>query len=101
MALKLRAARRRPDGFDAVKELAMDHNFLVGPSSGAVYAAAKMVAERLTRGRLVLVLGDDRRKFTSIYSQFKVFEVGEFRRLIAEASSLPASLMFIDANRSA
>jgi len=87
--------------FDAVKELASVHNLLVGPSSGAVYAAARDVAERLKRCKLVLVFGDDGRKFTSLYSQFKVFEVGEFRRLVTEAGHLPASPMFIHANRSA
>lgn len=71
--------------FDAVED-ARDHNLLVGPSSGAVYTAAKMVAKRVTRGRLVLVLGDDERKFTSPYSQFKAFEVRELRRLVAEAA---------------
>lgn len=55
--------------FDAVKELASVHNLLVGPSSGAVYAAAKDVAERLKRGKLVLVFGDDGRKFMSLYTR--------------------------------
>lgn len=80
--------------FDAVKELASVHNLLVGPSSGAVYAAAKDVAERLKRGKLVLVFGDDGRKFMSLYTGFKVLEPDEFRNLIAEAVHLPPSPLY-------
>lgn len=72
----------------------MDHNFLVGPSSGAVYAAAKMVAERLTRGKLVLVFGDDGRKSMSLYTEFKVFEPGEYRRMGTQTRYLPPSPIF-------
>jgi len=86
--------------FDAVEELAMDHGLLVGPSSGAVYAAAKQAAERLAGGIFVLLFGDDGRKFQSLYSELKVLEAGEFRRLVKEARYLPSSSMFLHVNRS-
>lgn len=88
----IRVSDRR--AFEAVKELAKDHNLLAGPSSGAVYAAAKEVAERVRGGKFVLLFGDDGRKFMSVYSEFKVFEAGEFRRLVAEANYLPPSPIF-------
>jgi len=80
--------------FEAVKELARNQDLLVGPSSGAVYAAAKRVAEGLTGGKCVLVFGDDGRKFMSLYAKFKVFEATEFRRLVAEADYLPPRDLF-------
>ncbi len=82
------------EAFDAAKELARDHDLLVGPSSGAVYAAAKMMTQRLRGARLVLVFGDDGRKFKSLYSEFRVFQPNEFQRLVSEADYLPASPMF-------
>jgi cysteine synthase B len=87
------------DAFEAVKELARDHNLLVGPSSGAVYAAAKQVAEHLRKGKLVLVFGDDGRKFRRLYREFKVFEESEFRRLVSKGDNLPSSLLFDRVNR--
>jgi cysteine synthase B len=82
------------EAFEGVKELARDQNLLVGPSSGAVYAAAKRVADGLTRGKCVLVFGDDGRKFMSLYAKFKVFEPAEFRRLVVEADYLPPRDLF-------
>jgi len=75
--------------FDAVKELARNHNLLVGPSSGAVLAAAKEAAERLTRGTFVMLFGDDGRKFMSLYTQLRVLETDEFRSLLRHADNLP------------
>jgi len=83
--------------FEAVRELGRDHNLLVGPSSAAVYSAAKEVAQRVAKGNFVLIFGDDGRKFMSLYSQFKVFETGEFRRLVSEAHHLPPSAIYIQA----
>jgi cysteine synthase len=90
------------DAFEAVKEFARYHNLFVGPSSGAVYAAAKQVAEHLRRGKLVLVFGDDGRKFRRLYRGLrrkKVFEESEFRRLVSERDHLPSSLLFDRVNR--
>lgn len=80
------------DAFYAVKELARDHNLLVGPSSGAVYAAAKNVAETQRNGQFVMLFGYDGRKFKSIYSEFKVFEANEFNETARKAKHLPPSL---------
>jgi len=82
------------DAFQAVRELAHSHNLLVGPSSGAVFAAAKKVAEHDTIGEFGLIFGDDGRKFRTIYSEFNVFQQDEFDRLLSSAEHLPSSPIF-------
>jgi threonine synthase len=82
------------EAFDAVKELAKEHKQLVGPSSGAVYAAAKETTHDPEKGEFVLLFGDDGREFMTLYNDVGVFEPGEFRRLVAMTDHLPSSPVF-------
>ncbi len=79
------------EAFNAVKTLAYTKALFVGPSSGAVYAAAQKVAEKLNSGRLVLMFADDGRKFWSLYDEFKVFTREEFNYYSRYAKHLPAN----------
>lgn len=80
--------------FKAVRFLAESKCLFVGPSSGAVYAAAQEVAGRLNKGKLVLIFADDGRKFWSLYSSFKVFTREELEYYSSNARHLPENVLF-------
>jgi len=82
------------EAFEAVRFLAESERLFVGPSSGAVYAAAQEVAGRLNKGKLVLIFADDGRKFWSLYNKFKVFTVEEFDYYRRNARYLPENILF-------
>jgi len=82
------------EAFEAVRFLAESKRLFVGPSSGAVYAAAQEVASRLGKGKLVLIFADDGRKFWSLYKQFKVFTREEFEYYRRNARYLPENILF-------
>ena len=82
------------EAFRAVKFLAESKRLFVGPSSGAVYAAAQEVAGRLNKGNMVLIFADDGRKFRSLYEAFKVFTREEFEYYSRHARYLPENLLF-------
>lgn len=82
--------------FDAVKLLAHTRRLFVGPSSGAVYAAAQQVKDKLNRGKIVLIFADDGRKFRSLYSRFKVFTEEELNRYASSAKHLPSNPLFYE-----
>ena len=82
------------EAFKAVRFLAESKRLFVGPSSGAVYAAAQEVAGRLSKGKLVLIFADDGRKFWSLYDKFKVFRREEFEYYRHSARFLPENMLF-------
>ena len=82
------------EAFKAVRFLAESEHLFVGPSSGAVYAAAQEVAGRLTKGKLVLIFADDGRKYWSLYSKFNVFTKEEFEYYLRNARHLPDNILF-------
>jgi cysteine synthase B len=82
------------EAFKTVRFLAESKRLFVGPSSGAVYAAAQKVAGRLSKGKLVLIFADDGRKFWSLYSKFKVFTREEFEYYSRNARYLPENILF-------
>jgi cysteine synthase B len=69
------------EAFGMVKMAASKNHLLVGPSSGAVLAAASEVAVKVNDGVCVMVFGDDGRKFRSLYQQFGVLEPKQFEEL--------------------
>jgi cysteine synthase B len=82
------------EAFKTVRFLAESKRLFVGPSSGAVYAAAQEVAGRLSKGKLVLIFADDGRKFWSLYSKFRVFTREEFEYYSRNARYLPENILF-------
>jgi len=60
------------EAFNAVKLLKERENMIVGPSSGAVLAAALKLANLGEKGKAVLIFADDGIKYFSILSYFKV-----------------------------
>lgn len=74
---------RNDEAFAAVVRLFEKEKFLVGPSSGAVYAAMEKLS--LDKGCLVGIFADDGRKFKSLYSQQKVFTEKQFDKALKEA----------------
>ena len=69
----------------AVKVFEKD-KLLVGPSSGAVYAAMERLS--LDKGCLVGIFADDGLKFKSLYLQQKVFTDEQFEKAVKEANHL-------------
>jgi len=80
--------------FEAVRFLAESEHLFVGPSSGAVYAAAQEVAGGLSKGKLVLIFADDGRKYWSLYNKFKVFTKEDFEYYLHNARYLPKNILF-------
>lgn len=75
------------EAFKAVKILAEKEKILVGPSSGAVLAAALKLDELGYKGKAVLIFADDALKYVSVYKQFNVLN-GEILINLQEISSL-------------
>jgi cysteine synthase B len=57
------------EAFEAVKLAYEKEKLLIGPSSGAVLAAAMKIKDE---GCAVLIFADDARKYYSVYNQFKI-----------------------------
>jgi cysteine synthase B len=74
-----------------VKQLAMNENMLVGPSSGSVLAAMIERAQESTDEDQVFVgiFADDGRKFKSLYKEQSVFTDDEFENYLKNNSFLP------------
>jgi cysteine synthase B len=77
------------EAFAAVVELFEKEKLLVGPSSGAVYAAMKKLS--LDKGCVVGIFADDGHKFKSLYVQQKVFTEEQFDKYLKEAVHLSAA----------
>ena len=77
------------EAFAAVVKLFEKEKLLVGPSSGAVYAAMEKLS--LDKGCVVGIFADDGRKFKSLYVQQKVFTEEQFDKYLKEAVHLSAA----------
>ena len=74
------------EAFAAVVKLFEKEKLVVGPSSGAVYAAMEKLS--LDKGCVVGIFADDGRKFKSLYVQQKVFTEEQFDKALKEAVHL-------------
>ena len=74
------------EAFAAVVKLFEKEKLLVGPSSGAVYAAMETLS--LDQGCVVGIFADDGRKFKSLYAQQKVFTEEQFDNALKKAVHL-------------
>ncbi|MDN5847368.1 MAG: cysteine synthase family protein [Candidatus Nitrosocosmicus sp.] len=77
--------------FRMVKQIAMNENMLVGPSSGSVLASMIERASESTAKNQVFVgiFADDGRKFKSLYTEQSVFTDDEFENYLKNNSFLP------------
>jgi S-sulfo-L-cysteine synthase (O-acetyl-L-serine-dependent) len=77
--------------FRMVKEIALNENMLVGPSSGSVLASMMERAQEITERDQVFVgiFADDGRKFKSLYKEQSVFTDDEFENYLKSNSFLP------------
>ena len=74
------------EAFAAVVKIFDKDGMLVGPSSGAVYAAMEKL--QLEKGCVVGIFADDGRKFKSLYVQQKVFTDEQFESALKKAKHL-------------
>ncbi len=74
------------EAFTAVVKIFEKDRILVGPSSGAVYAAMEKLS--LDKGIVVGIFADDGRKFKSLYAQQKVFSEEQFEKALKESKYL-------------
>jgi cysteine synthase B len=77
------------EAFETVRAIADKEGLFVGPSSGAVFAAAIKVAEEHPSENIVAIFADDARKYKSVYKEFRIFTDEEFDRLAKTANRLP------------
>ncbi len=77
--------------FRMVKQLALNENMLVGPSSGSVLASMIERAQESTDKDQVFVgiFADDGRKFKSLYMEQSIFTDDEFENYLKNNSFLP------------
>ena len=77
--------------FKMVKQIALNENMLVGPSSGSVLASMMERAQEITDKDQVFVgiFADDGRKFKSLYKEQSVFTDDEFENYLKNNSFLP------------
>ena len=74
------------EAFAAVVKLFEKEKLLVGPSSGAVYAAMEKLS--LDQGSVIGIFADDGQKFKSLYIQQKVFTEEQFDKALKKAVHL-------------
>ena len=78
------------EAFAAVRKLFETEKLLVGPSSGAVFAAMEKLS--LDEGFVVGIFADDGRKFKSLYAQQNVFTEEQFDKALKEAVHLSKAI---------
>ena len=78
------------EAFAAVVKIFEREKLLVGPSSGAVYAAMEKLS--LDKGCMVGIFADDGRKFKSLYVEQKVFTDKQFEKALKEAKHLSQAI---------
>jgi len=78
------------EAFAAVAKIFEKEKLLVGPSSGAVYAAMEKLS--LDKGCMVGIFADDGRKFKSLYVEQKVFTDKQFEKALKEAKHLSQAI---------
>jgi len=74
------------ESFASVVRIFEKDRLLVGPSSGAVYAAMEKL--KIDKGCVVGIFADDGRKFKSLYVQQKVFTDEQFEKALKESKYL-------------
>ena len=74
------------ESFSAVVKIFEKDKLLVGPSSGAVYAAMEKL--KIDKGYMVGIFADDGRKFKSLYLQQKVFTDEQFEKALKDSKYL-------------
>ncbi|MGI0069554.1 MAG: pyridoxal-phosphate dependent enzyme, partial [Nitrosopumilaceae archaeon] len=74
------------EAFAAVVKIFEKDRMLVGPSSGAVYAAMEKL--KIDKGCVVGIFADDGRKFKSLYVQQKVFTDEQFEKALKNAKHI-------------
>jgi cysteine synthase B len=83
-----------------VKQLQINEQMLVGPSSGSVMASMLKIAEELDSGLIVGIFADDGRKFKSLYTQQNLFTEKEYDNALKNAINLPEiAYSFSDYNK--
>jgi S-sulfo-L-cysteine synthase (O-acetyl-L-serine-dependent) len=88
------------DSFKMVKQLQINEQMLVGPSSGSVMASMLKIAEELDSGLIVGIFADDGRKFKSLYTQQNLFTEKEYDSALKNAINLPEiAYSFSDYNK--
>jgi cysteine synthase B len=88
------------DSFKMVKQLQINEQMLVGPSSGSVMASMLKIAEELDSGLIVGIFADDGRKFKSLYTQQNLFTEKEYDNALKNAINLPEiAYSFSDYNK--
>jgi S-sulfo-L-cysteine synthase (O-acetyl-L-serine-dependent) len=80
------------EAFAAVVKIFENDKILVGPSSGAVYAAMERLS--IDKGCMVGIFADDGRKFKSLYVQQKVFTDEQFEKALKESKYLSEATFF-------
>jgi len=77
--------------FQMVKQIALNENMLVGPSSGSVLASMVERAQKNTDKDQVFVgiFADDGRKFKSLYNEQSVFTDDEYENYLKNNNFLP------------
>ncbi len=78
------------EAFAAVVKIFEKEKLLVGPSSGAVYAAMEKLA--LDNGCMVGIFADDGRKFRSLYMEQKVFTDKQFDKALKDAKHMSEAM---------
>ena len=78
------------EAFAAVRKLFETEKLLVGPSSGAFFAAMEKLS--LDQGCVVGIFADDGRKFKSLYAQQNVFTEEQFDKALKEAVHLSKAI---------
>ena len=78
------------EAFAAVVKIFEKEKLLVGPSSGAVYAAMEKLS--LDKGCMVGIFADDGRKFKRLYVEQKLFTDKQFEKALKEAIHLSQAI---------
>jgi cysteine synthase B len=74
------------ESFAAVVKIFEKDKLLVGPSSGAVYAAMEKL--KIDKGCMIGIFADDGRKFKSLYLQQKIFTDEQFEKALKDSKYL-------------
>ena len=76
------------ESFDMIKKLAAYENIFAGPSTGTVLAGLNKTKTKFNKGSIVLLFGDDAKKYKSIYTKFNLYTENEFDLLLNNSRNL-------------
>ena len=71
-----------------IKKLAAYENIFAGPSTGTVLAGLNKTKTKFNKGSIVLLFGDDAKKYKSIYTKFNLYTENEFDLLLNNSRNL-------------